>query len=593
MNPVDARITPEGGHGLLLPQTTMPTPLNLLLLEDSLNDAELILEALRDAGFALAFRHVDSKADYLRELDQPPDLILSDFSMSQFTAREALRLMQERGLDIPFIVVSGCIGEEMAVECMRAGATDYLLKDRLGRLGHSVSQALDRKRLIEDKRQAEQRLFLETFHDSLTGLPNRALFFDRLDRVYQQTRRQSSHLFALVYLNLDGFLMVYDSLGPAAADRVLIEVSQRLLRRVRSADTVARMEGYEFAFLLDNLKADSNAMRVADRLQQEFATPFTVEGRDIVLTAHMGLMCCNQGYESSEQLLRDATTAMHQAKTADRTGFVIFDPVMHEQAMARLKLEVDLRHALERQQFRLEYQPIVALKPGCVAGFEALLRWEHPEYGLTRPAVFLDIATELGLMSKIGAWSLREACRQLTAWHAEFPQVRPLTVSVNFSLRHFADADLAALVNEILRATGVDASSLKIEITESDMMQNPEAITAVLKQLASQQIQTCLDDFGTGYSSLSYLHQLPITFLKIDQSFVRRLGADDDALAIVKTIIVLAHQLGRQVIAEGVETVEHLTILRSLGCEYGQGYFFAKPLPCADVPSLLASSRRW
>ena len=571
----------------------MPTSLNLLLLEDSLNDAELILDVLREAGFEPASRRVDSKADYLRELDQPTDFILSDFSMPQFTAHDALRLMKERGLDIPFIVVSGCIGEDMAVECMKAGATDYLLKDRLARLGHSVSQALERKRLIEEKRQAEQRLFLETFHDSLTGLPNRALFLDRLDRVYQQSRRQSSHLFALLYLNLDGFRVVRDSLGPAAADRLLIEVSQRMLRRVRSADTVARMEGDEFAFLLDNLKAVGNATRVADRLRQEFTTPFTVEGRQIFLTASMGLTCCNTGYESGEHLLRDATTAMHQAKATGRTGFVIFDTAMHEQAMVRLKLEADLRQALERQEFRLEYQPIVDLKSGHVAGFEALLRWEHPEYGLTRPDVFLEVATELGLMTKIGEWSLREASRQLTVWQTEFPRIRPLTVSVNFSLHHFADADLAALINNVLLATGVDPSSLKIEITESDMMQNPEAVTAVLKQIGLQQVQTCLDDFGTGYSSLSYLQQLPITFLKIDQSFVRRLGADDDALAIVKTIIVLAHQLGRQVIAEGVETAEHLTILRLLGCEYGQGYLFAKPLPCAEVSSFLASGHHW
>jgi diguanylate cyclase (GGDEF)-like protein len=571
----------------------MPTRLNLLLLEDSLTDAELILDVLREAGFELASRRVDSQANYLLELDQPPDFILSDFSMPQFTARDALRLMKERGLDIPFIVVSGCIGEEMAVECMRAGATDYLLKDRLGRLGHAVLQALDRTRLLEDKRQAEQRLLLETFHDSLTGLPNRALFLDRLDRVYLQSQRQSNHLFAVLSLNVDGFRRVRDSLGPAAADRLLIEVSQRMLRRVRSADTVARMEGDEFVFLLDNLKAFSNATRVADRLQQEFATPYTVQDQQIVLTASMGLTCCNTGYECGEHLLRDATTAMHRAKASGRTGFMMFDPAMHKQAMVRLKLEADLRQALERQEFRLQYQPIVDLKSGHVAGFEALLRWEHSEYGLTRPDGFLEMATELGLMPKIGEWSLGEACRQLTVWHAEFPQIRPLTVSVNFSLRHFADADLAALVNDVLLATGVDPSSLNIEITESDIMQNPEAVTEVLKQLESQRIQICLDDFGTGYSSLSYLQQLPITFLKIDQSFVRRLGADDDALAIVKTIIVLAHQLRRQVIAEGVETAEHLTILRTLGCEYGQGYWFAKPLPCAEVASLPASGRRW
>ncbi|HSQ91240.1 MAG TPA: diguanylate cyclase, partial [Nitrospiraceae bacterium] len=394
----------------------MATNLNLLLLEDSPNDAELILDVLQEAGFSVASRRVDSQDEYLRALDQPTDFILSDFSMPQFTAHDALRLMKERGLDIPFIVVSGCIGEDMAVECMKAGATDYLLKDRLARLGHSVSQALERKRLIEEKRQAEQRLFLETFHDSLTGLPNRALFLDRLDRVYQQSRRQPSHLFALLYLNLDGFRVVRDSLGPAAADRLLIEVSQRILRRVRSADTVARMEGDEFAFLLDNLKAVSNATRVADRLRLEFSTPFTVEGRQVCLTASMGLTCSNMDYECGEHFLRDATTAMHQAKASGRTRFVIFDTAMHEQAMVRLKLEADLRQALERQEFRLEYQPIVALKSGHVTGFEALLRWEHPEYGLTRPDVFLDVATELGLMTMIGEWSLLEAAKQLKLW---------------------------------------------------------------------------------------------------------------------------------------------------------------------------------
>lgn len=380
----------------------MPTSLNLLLLEDSPNDAELILDVLKEAGFELASRRVDSQADYLRELDQPPDFILSDFSMPQFTALDALRLMQKRELDIPFIVVSGCIGEEMAVECMKAGATDYLLKDRLARLGHSVSQALDRKRLIEEKRQAEQRLLLETFHDSLTGLPNRALFLDRLDRIYQQSRRQSSRLFALLYLNLDAFHVVRDSMGPSAADRLLIEVSQRMLCRVRSVDTVARMEGDEFAFLLDNMKAVGNVTHVANRLQQEFARPFTVEGREVLLSASMGIACCNAKYESGDHLLRDATTAMHQARAIGRAGFVIFDTAMHQQAMVRLKLESDLRQALERQEFRLEYQPIVALKSGHVAGFEALLRWQHPEFGLTRPDVFLEVAMELGLMPKIG-----------------------------------------------------------------------------------------------------------------------------------------------------------------------------------------------
>ena len=571
----------------------MSTSLNLLLLEDSPADAELMIEVLRESGFDPTFRRVESKDAYLRELDQPPDFILSDYSMPQFTARDALRLMKERGLDLPFIIVSGCMGEEMAVECMKAGAADYLLKDRLGRLGHAVMQALERKQLIEEKRQAEQRLFLETFHDSLTGLPNRALFMDRLERVFLQTRRQPGQMFALLHVNLDGFKMVHSGLGPSPADRLLIEVSQRILRRVRSADTVARMEGDAFTLLIDNLKAIGNATRVADRIQQEFATSFVTEEGEIFLTPCIGIACSHAGYESGEHLLRDATAAMLQAKASGRAGFVIFDKTMHQQAMARLKIEGDLRQALDRKEFRLVYQPIVDLNEGRVTGFESLLRWQHPESGLTSPDAFLSIAMELGLMKSIGEWTLVEACRQLKVWQEQFPRVRPLTVSVNFSIGQFAQDDLTHLIQKVLERSGIDPSSVKLEITESEMMKNPEAAIKVLDEIKAQAIDTCLDDFGTGYSSLSHLQQLAIRFLKIDQSFVRRLGTEDDALAIVKTIITLAHQLGRQVIAEGVETAEHLVILRSLGCEYGQGYFFAKPLAPEEVDTLLASGRRW
>ena len=571
----------------------MSTSLNLLLLEDSPADAELMIEVLRESGFDPTFRRVESKDAYLRELDQPPDFILSDYSMPQFTARDALRLMKERGLDLPFIIVSGCMGEEMAVECMKAGAADYLLKDRLGRLGHAVMQALERKQLIEEKRQAEQRLFLETFHDSLTGLPNRALFMDRLERVFLQTRRQPRQMFALLHVNLDGFKMVHSGLGPSPADRLLIEVSQRILRRVRSADTVARMEGDAFTLLIDNLKAIGNATRVADRIQQEFATSFVTEEGEIFLTPCIGIACSHAGYESGEHLLRDATAAMLQAKASGRAGFVIFDKTMHQQAMARLKIEGDLRQALDRKEFRLAYQPIVDLNEGRVTGFESLLRWQHPESGLTSPDAFLSIAMELGLMKSIGEWTLVEACRQLKVWQEQFPRVRPLTVSVNFSIGQFAQDDLTHLIQKVLERSGIDPSSVKLEITESEMMKNPEAAIKVLDEIKAQKIDTCLDDFGTGYSSLSHLQQLAIRFLKIDQSFVRRLGTEDDALAIVKTIITLAHQLGRQVIAEGVETAEHLVILRSLGCEYGQGYFFAKPLAPEEVDTLLASGRRW
>ncbi len=571
----------------------MATGLDLLLLEDCAADAELVIEALRQAGFHPACRRVDTKTAYLKELQHPPDLILADFSLPQFNAKEALQLMRERGLNVPFIIVSGCIGEDVAVDCMKAGAADYLLKDRLARLGHSVSQALERTRLIEEKRQAEQKLFLETFHDQLTGLPNRALFMDRLERVLLRSRRDTTHLFAVLYLNVDGFRVVHDGLGPSAADRLLIECSQRVLRRVRSADTVARVEGDEFMILLDSLKAVGNATRVAHRLQEEFGQPFTVEGQQVFLTCSLGIVSGDAAYESGEHLVRDATTAMHRAKVLGRSGFVNFDKAMHDQAMARLKLEADLRRAVERGEFRLDYQPIVALVSGRIAGFEALLRWHHPGYGITSPQDFVPIATELGLMPKIGEWCLREACGQAKHWHSRFPADRPLAVSVNLSITQLNQKELADMVKDIVTSSALEPAGLKIEITESEMMENPEAVTEVLRQLAEQHVETCLDDFGTGYSSLSYLQRLPITYLKVDQSFVRRLGYDDDALAIVKTIVGLAHQLGRKVIAEGVETAEQLSILRSLGCEYGQGYFFAKPLPSEEADELLASGRRW
>ena len=571
----------------------MPTSFNLLLVEDSPTDADLLLKTLREAGFDPVCRRVDSKPDYLRELNTPPDLILSDFALPQFDGKTALQLMKDRGLDIPFIIVSGCIGEDMAVECMKAGAADYLLKDRLGRLAHSVSQALEHKRLIEEKRQAEQRLFLETFHDPLTGLPNRSLFLDRVGRVVLRNQRDRAHLFAVLYLSLDGFRIVHDSLGHSAADRLIIDVSQRMLRRVRSADTFARLGGEEFVFLLDNLKSTDNATRVAERIRQEFITPFALDGQDIFLTASIGVTSSTTEYEDGEHMLRDATTAMHRVKGLGRSGFAIFDKVMHEQAMSRLKMETDLRQGLEREEFRLHYQPIVALDTGQVAGFESLIRWQHPEQGLIMPHAFLTIAAELGMLAPLGEWSCHEACRQLRVWQDAFPKIRPLSVSVNLSVQQFAHPDLVSKLKEILDSTRVEEGSVKIEITESEMMDNPKAVSEVLHQLNLHHIETCLDDFGTGYSSLSYLQRLPITVLKIDQSFVRRLDGEDDALAIVKTIIALAHELNRKVIAEGVETKEQLSILRSLGCEYAQGYLFAKPLPQEEAGNLLAAARRW
>jgi diguanylate cyclase (GGDEF)-like protein len=571
----------------------MSTPLRVLILEDCSLDAELMLDHLRQAGFDPLGQVVDTEPAYLAQLDPGLDVVLADFSLPQFDARHALRLLKERGLDVPFIIVSGHIGEDVAVQCMRDGASDYLLKDRLARLGSAVAQALERKRLLEENRDAEERLLHEAFHDALTGLPNRALLLERLGYIVLRRKRDSAYAFSVCFLNLDGFDVVNDSLGHAAGDRLLIEVGRRLASHVRAGDTVACLGGSEFVVLLDNLKTVNNTAHVANRIQHTLAQPFTLDGRDVFLTASIGIASSTTGYDRADEVLRDAGAAMCRAKGLGKAGFVMFDTAMHSHAMARLQLEAALHRALEHQEFHLCYQPIVSLETGRISGFEALLRWEHPERGLVAPDEFIHVAEELGLIIPIGQWALREACRQLRTWRGEFLDLRPLTVSVNLSGRQFSHSEVLTIVDHALEETGLDASSLKLEITESVMMDNPELATALLFDLKARHIETCMDDFGTGYSSLSFLQHYPVDILKIDQSFISSMGVSKESSEIVRTIVTMAHNLGKTVIAEGVETAEHFTMLRTLQCAYGQGYFFSKPLDGKAAGMLLAARRQW
>jgi len=569
----------------------MATPLHLLILEDCALDAELMLDHLRDAGFDPQGQVVQTEPAYLAQLNPGLDVILADFSLPHFDARRALRLLKEQGLEVPFIIVSGHIGEDVAVQCMKDGASDYLLKDRLARLGPAVAQALERKRLLEENRHAEERLLHEAFHDALTGLPNRALLLERLDHVILRRQREPAYAFSVFFLTLEGFDVVHDSLGPAAGDRLLIEIGQRLASHVRAGDTVARLGGSEFVVLLDNLKTVSNTAHVATRIQHALAKPFATDGRDVFLIASIGITSSTTSYDRADEVLRDAGAAMCRAKGLGKAGFVMFDTAMHTHAMARLHLEAALHRAVEHQEFHLCYQPIVSLETGQISGFEALLRWTHPQRGLVSPDEFIPVAEELGLIIPIGAWALRESCRQLRAWHREFVDLRHLTVGVNLSGRQFAHSDLLTVVDQALKDTGLEASSLKLEITESVMMENTELAAAILLDLKARHIATCMDDFGTGYSSLSFLQHYSVDILKIDQSFIRSMGVRKESVEIVRTIATLAHNLGKQVIAEGVETPEHVTVLRALRCEYGQGYFFSKPLDGKAAGMFLAATR--
>lgn len=572
----------------------MTTPLHVLILEDCIMDAELMVHELQRAGFDPQWQRVDTEADFLAHLDQKLDIILADYSLPQFDAQRALEHLNQRGLDVPFIIVSGCIGEERAVECMKSGATDYLLKDRLTRLGQAVKKGLEERLLRNDRQRVEEQLAHNAFHDTLTGLPNRVLFLDRAQRCFHQMERRGGYLFAVLSVDLDGFQTINASFGQPAGDKVLIEIAERLVQKVRSGDTVARLGGDEFALLLDDVKDIRNALRVAERLQAELAKPFLVDGREVLTSASIGIAASTSTYKRSADALRDAGTAMARAKRLGPGQIAVFDIRMHTQAVTRLKLETDLRRASDRQEFLLYYQPVVSLQSGRITGFEALLRWQHPERGLISPGESLPVAEEIGLLIPIGQWVLQNASRQLRAWQLEFPVSPPLSMSVNLSCKQFLQSgELLTIVDETLTATDLDPRSLALEVTETVMMENAEAALATLAQLKDRQLRISIDDFGTGYSSLSYLQRLPIDNLKIDQSFVALMKPAGESLEIVRSIITLAHSLGKQVIAEGVETGEQLALLRSLGCDYGQGYLFSKPMEPNAARKLIADARTW
>ncbi|MGB8507267.1 MAG: EAL domain-containing protein [Pyrinomonadaceae bacterium] len=446
---------------------------------------------------------------------------------------------------------------------------------------------------ITDRKLAEQQLHHDAFHDALTGLPNRALFMDHLKLSVERAKRRDSRMFAVLFLDLDRFKIINDSLGHMVGDQLLIGIARRLETCLRPGDTVARLGGDEFTILLEDLNRTSEAIEVADRLQNELSLPFNLNGNEVFTTVSIGIALSTTGYERPEDVLRDADTAMYRAKTLGKARHEVFDTTMHTRALNLLQLETDLRRAVERHEFALNYQPIVSLDGGQIVGFEALLRWRHPERGFIPPVDFIPIAEETGLIISIGQWVLREACMQIREWQDRYPSYPPLQISVNLSGKQFMKADLLDQIREVLAETGIDPRSLKVEITESIMMENIETAIVMLRQLRALGIELSIDDFGTGYSSLSYLHRFPISTLKIDRSFVSRMDGNNENAEIVRTIIMLARNLGMDVVAEGVEQENQLMQLRALKCEYAQGYLFSRPVDADAANVLLATGQSY
>jgi diguanylate cyclase len=441
---------------------------------------------------------------------------------------------------------------------------------------------------ITDRKQAEQQLQYYALRDPLTGLFNRLVFIDRLTLAFERTKRNSAYHYVVLFLDLDRFKVINDSLGHLAGDQLLIAVARRLENHVRAADTLARLGGDEFAILLDNSSEVIEAVRTAGRLEAELTTAFTIEGREVFTTASIGIAESDPSYVRPEDLLRDADSALYRAKALGGAGYAVFDMAMHGRAVALLKLETELRRALERQEFRVYYQPIVSLATERLIGFETLIRWQHPARGLLVPEEFLGLAEETGLMNSIGKWMLHEACSQMRAWQTRFSAGLPLTISVNLSNKQFLQPDLIKQVTHALQETGLAAQHLCMEITEN-VISHQEPTPVIIRQLHQLGVPLHIDDFGTGYSSLSALHHVGITALKIDRAFIRLLNGNKKQNAIARTTVLLAHELGLTTIAEGVETPEQFAYLKTIECDYGQGYLFARPMDGEAATALLMS----
>jgi len=527
-----------------------------------------------------------------------------DFSCSRGGPRLLLSPISFGGQSIALLVLTDTKDETLSPEAMEAISAYGQL------VGPTIERAILLYRLAENerllaarslgemravkavetanvkRREAEDKLLHAAFHDSLTGLPNRSLFMDRLSHAIRRAERQKSMMFAVLCVGVDRFKVVNDSLGHTAGDQLLNSVSERLRRALRPADTLARIGGDVFSVLLEDIGSLRRANRVAERIQSELGRAFVLDGQDLFASSGIGIALSSAQLDAGE-LLRNAELALHRAKQRGRGEKEVFDLEMHSSAMALLSLETDLRKGLEREEFRVHYQPLYRLGDLSLSGFEALVRWEHPSRGLLAPGAFLEVAEESGLIVQLGEWVLKESCRQLAEW-MKLPGVsKDLTINVNVSDRQIHRPGLCSEVLATIDSSGLERSHIALEITENLVMEHAGKASEVLQKLNEGGLRLHLDDFGTGYSSLSYLRHLPLHCLKIDRSFVNKIDDDRQDLAVVQAIVMMAKSLSLKVTAEGIETQTQLEVIRELGCEFGQGYFFDKPLPANQAVDLI------
>ena len=545
----------------------------MLILEDRPEDAELELQELRRAGFEPSWRRVEDEAGFRSNLDPELDLILADYHQPQFDAVRGLKLMKEAGLDIPFVIVSGAVGDDLAVAAVRQGAMDYVLKDRIARLGTAVTNAIEQSDLRRRQRLAQAALEHQALHDGLTDLPNRLMLRDELDRTIGRGTTVS-----LLLLDIDNFKEINDSFGHQVGDILLRQVGPRLRERLEVASMVARLGGDEFAILLPGADAE-RASHVARGLLQALEGPFLSEDHALEITASIGIASYPAHGGAAEALLQRADVAMYVAKRAG-AGYAVYRPEDDPYDARRLAVRADLRRAIERREIALYYQPQASLATGEVIGLEALARWHHAERGWVPPAEFIPVAEHMGLIKPLTAQVVELAARQSLLWQEAGITV---PIAVNVSMRNLLDPRFPDVLEEVIANTSITPGRLKLEITESAVMAEPARVLETMNRLRSDGLRFSIDDFGTGYSSLAYLQRLPVEEIKIDRTFVGQLATDSGSAAIVRATIELGGSLGLDVVAEGVEDAATWQMLNRLGCAAAQGYFLSRPMPAAEV----------
>ena len=568
-------------------------PIKLLIFEDNPGDVDLFKHLLAEDNDAIIeYEHVARFQDGIERVNQGGiDLILLDLDLPDSHGFETFDNLQKQVPELPIIVLTGNKDDQLAVKAVQSGAQDYLIKDNLDSnlLVRAIHYAMERHRLLdqlEKARHLERRL---AYHDSLTNLPNRLLFHDRLKQAMAQGKRFDQKV-ALLFLDLDGFKRINDTLGHTIGDHLLQAVAERLKRCIREVDTIARLGGDEFTIVLVGINHQNDAVKVARKILNLMANSFLIEGHELFVTVSIGISIYPTDAHEMECLIKNADIAMYRAKGHGKNNYQLYNLSMDAEFFEFLALENSLRKALENEELVAHYQPQVNLTTGEITGVEALMRWQHPEFGLVSPAKFIPLAEETGIIVPFDVWMLTTACQQLKRW--QDLGFENLTASVNLSTRQFRRKDLPNILENILDKTGISPQHLCLEITESNVMQNVENTVELLHELKKMGLQLSVDDFGTGYSSLNYLKKFPIDTLKIDRSFVKGIPTDRNDTAISTAIVVLGHSMDLQVVAEGVETAEQLSFLQSLDCDQMQGFYFSRPLPAKLLTDLLKSGKK-